>query len=122
MKTFYTERDIVDMHAAGVTEIKVDDTVVLTDLAREKAEALGVTLTPAGQRRTSSGLSSSMSPPTQPELDTVAQVKARVIARLGTGEYNDVLDQVIPQVLARLSGGPAQPAPNAPSKTAGSDH
>ena len=46
MKTFYTERDIEDMHAAGVKEIEVYDDVVITDVAREKALALGMKLTP----------------------------------------------------------------------------
>ena len=36
------------------------------------------------------------------EADLVAQVKSAVIARLGTTAHNDLLDQVIPQVLARL--------------------
>ena len=44
MKTFYTERDIEDMHAAGVTEIEIDDDVVLTEVAREKAIVLGLLL------------------------------------------------------------------------------
>ena len=44
MKTFYTVRDIEDMHAAGVIEIETHDDVVLTDVAREKAIALGMQL------------------------------------------------------------------------------
>ncbi|MBK8794028.1 MAG: hypothetical protein IPN59_13100 [Holophaga sp.] len=35
-KIFYTERDIEDMYARGVTSIEVHDNVVLTDLARER--------------------------------------------------------------------------------------
>ncbi len=46
MKQFYTVRDIEDMHAAGVVEIEIHDDVVLTDVAREKAIALGMHLTP----------------------------------------------------------------------------
>jgi hypothetical protein len=44
MKTFYTVRDIEDMHAAGVAEIELHDDVVLTDVARERAIALGMRL------------------------------------------------------------------------------
>ncbi len=44
MKTFYTVRDIEDMHAAGVVDIQTHDDVVLTDVAREKAIALGMHL------------------------------------------------------------------------------
>jgi hypothetical protein len=36
-KIFYTERDIDDMKARGVTSIDVTDGVVLTDLALERA-------------------------------------------------------------------------------------
>ena len=42
--------------------------------------------------------------------ELVALVKARVIARLGTEQHNALLDQIIPQVLARItaSGSPVQ--------------
>jgi hypothetical protein len=46
MKQFYTVRDIEDMHAAGVVDIDIHDDVVLTDVAREKAIALGMRLNP----------------------------------------------------------------------------
>ena len=46
MKQFYTVRDIEDMHAAGVVDIETHDDVVLTDVAREKAIALGMHLKP----------------------------------------------------------------------------
>jgi len=36
-KIFYTERDIADMKARGLTSIDVTDNVVLTDLALERA-------------------------------------------------------------------------------------
>jgi hypothetical protein len=125
MKTFYTERDITDMHAAGATEIEVDDDVVLTDLAREKAIALGVKMKlvekrsgqPTGLPRLAvapqmelppavvgpaSPLPTLATPPPSSDTDLVAQVKSAVIAKLGTTVHNDLLDQVIPQVLARL--------------------
>ncbi|HSO18425.1 MAG TPA: hypothetical protein VLT88_03145, partial [Desulfosarcina sp.] len=50
MKTFYTVRDIEDMHAAGVVEIETHDDVVLTDVAREKAIALGMRLKAVEQK------------------------------------------------------------------------
>lgn len=43
-KTFYTEHDIEDMFHGGKTSLAVNDDVVLTDLAYEKARSLGVTL------------------------------------------------------------------------------
>ncbi len=126
MKTFYTERDITDMHAAGVTEIEIDDDVVLTDLAREKAIALGLKMKlvekrsgqpgglprlavapqmqlPPAMNGPTSPLPASGATPTLAETDLVAQVKSAVIAKLGTTAHNDLLDQVIPQVLARLN-------------------
>lgn len=127
MKTVYTERDISDMYANGVIEIEIDDDVVLTELAREKAIALGLKMKLVAQR---SGQPSSLPrlavapqmqfppavvgpssplptpaapPPGATETDLAAQVKSAVIARLGTTAHNDLLDQVIPQVLARLT-------------------
>ena len=43
-KTFYTERDVVDLVGQGVRSLIVDDDVVLTDLAYEKARKLGLEL------------------------------------------------------------------------------
>jgi len=43
-KTFITERDIEDMARRGELSITVTDDVVLTELAYEKAERLGVVL------------------------------------------------------------------------------
>src|SRR5574341_172954 len=43
-KTFYTERDIDDLVRQGVKSLIVDDDVVLTDLAYEKARRLGLEL------------------------------------------------------------------------------
>ena len=123
MKTFYTERDITDMHANGMTEIEVDDDVVLTDLARDKAIALGLKMKLVAQRSGQPnglprlavapqmqlppavvGPASPWPTPATPASDSnlAAQVKSAVIARLGTTAHNDLLDQIIPQVLARL--------------------
>ncbi len=89
MKTFYTERDIEDMHAQGVRTLRVDDSTVLTDLAREKVQSLGMALVRADA-----------SP--APAADLTATIKAAVIARLGTHRYDDLLDTIIPLVLKRL--------------------
>ncbi len=132
MKTFYTERDIEDMHAAGVTEIEIDDDVVLTDLAREKAIVLGLHMKrvekrggqPSSLPRLAAAphmqlppavigpASSSPQPSSTPAApaagdELVSHVKSAVIAKLGTTEYNGLLDKVIPQVLARLNAASA---------------
>ena len=139
MKTFYTERDIIDMHAAGVTEIELDDDVIMTDLAREKAIVLGLHMRRVEKRsgQPASGLprlalapkmqlppavisqpaspapptpAPTPPPPTAPPATAAAtnaelasHIKSAIIARLGTSEHNDLLDIIIPQVLARLN-------------------
>ncbi len=118
MKTFYTVRDIEDMHASGVLEIETHDDVVLTDVAREKAIALGMRFKAVEQTHapitSSSGVSvqatgSPSSPPPRhqaindmPSADMAMKVKKAVAARLGTDKYNDLLDRIIPQVMAKL--------------------
>lgn len=126
MKTFYTVRDIEDLQAAGVTEIEVNDDVVLTDLAREKAMVLGlrlksiepsmpqpdhrsgnlgVQLPAPGKRDITSATPSATTHINTGAGDTalVERIKVGVIAKLGTTAYNDLLDQIIPQILTRLT-------------------
>ncbi len=43
-KVFYTERDIEDMVKRGILSLELNDSVVLTDLAYEKANKLGMRL------------------------------------------------------------------------------
>jgi hypothetical protein len=43
-KIFYTERDIEDLAKRGVISLVLDDDIVLTDLARDKAMRLGIEL------------------------------------------------------------------------------
>ena len=132
MKQFYTVRDIEDMHAAGVVEIETHDDVVLTDVAREKAIALGMGLKPvestlddhqgpglprmalaAGTENPpaaeGAGLPPGAVPPSPSQAaiggasaDRVKKIKAAVEARLGTDKYNDLLDKIIPQVMSQL--------------------
>jgi hypothetical protein len=114
VKTFYTERDIEEIHGNGVTAIAIDDNVVLTDLARDRAHALGISLVSGVSNNGNNGAH----PPaatTPPAADIVALVKARVIARLGTEAHNHLLDQIIPQVLARLTTPPAS-SPQKPNR------
>jgi hypothetical protein len=143
MKQFYTVRDIEDMHAVGVVEIEIHDDVVLTDVAREKAIALGMRLNPVepdsdshqGQAMPRMAVSAQTkttlatvgagggampqtpaAPPSPPALpqtpigndpaDRIMQVKAAVVARLGTDKYNDLLDKIIPQVISQLKKQP----------------
>jgi hypothetical protein len=92
-KIFYTERDIEDLHARGVTSIDVHDDVVLTDLARERALKLGVRL-------------ARVKPDARPAGDDdvlIQRVKAAVLAALG-GRWVDpkLLDAVVRRVVAEM--------------------
>src|SRR3972149_5459744 len=97
MKTFYTERDIQDLASRGVAVIDLGDDVVMTDLAVEKALSLGIRLARKSGRSGSGGASA---PSSQDE--TVAKVKAAVIARLGNGVDATVLAAVVARGVAGL--------------------
>jgi hypothetical protein len=127
-KTFYTERDIDDLFSRGVISLVVDDDVVLTDLAREKAMKLGLELVRENDK-----------PPSAPERPYIAQlqfssaagapgaagtsespntaaagpsgdddlhkrVHEAVIARLGDSVDPDLLDSIIRRVLKNVPG------------------
>lgn len=94
-KTFYTERDIEDMHARGVTSIEVHDDVVLTDLARERALKLGVRL---------ERVKPNAHPADAPDEVLIHRIKAAVLAQLG-GRWVDpnVLDAIVRRVVAEMA-------------------
>ncbi len=103
MKIFYTERDIEEMHATGVTHIEISDNIVLTDLAREKAQNLGFSMVTGGSTATTSPPAAvTPATPAPNKADLIDHIKTRVIARLGSSAYNDLLDQIIPQILTQL--------------------
>lgn len=96
-KVFYTERDIEDMHARGITQLDVNDDVVITDVAREKAMKLGIRL-----KRAQPGVQ----PRPRNDEALVQQVKAAVLARLGGQSVEPaLLDAVIRRVIAALPPG-----------------
>jgi hypothetical protein len=88
-KTFYTERDIADLAARGVTSLEVNDDVVLTDLARDEALKRGVKLTRPQAAK----------PEDQAQAELIHRVKAAVIARLGTEVDAAVLDAAVNRVM-----------------------
>lgn len=94
-KKFLTAKD-VDLHAdKGVTEIHVDDDLVITDLGQERARERGLRLIrrPAGEK----------SPPhpackeETAQEDVYQQVRSAVIARLGSAPEG--LEQILRQVI-----------------------
>ena len=95
-KTFYTERDVIDLVARGLTTLEVNDDVVLTDLARDEALKRGL-------RRVKSA------PPAAPAAadETEAlihRVKAAVLARLGEQVDAQLLDSVVTRVVKDVTG------------------
>ncbi|HZQ10310.1 MAG TPA: hypothetical protein VFD70_27275 [Anaerolineae bacterium] len=106
-RTFYTERDIQDLAARGVTQVEVNDNVYITDAARELMDKLGI-------RRVVTGSASSYSSnPQQSKSATLAlspnekqevieKVKSGVLARLGPGVDSAVVDQIVRRVVSAL--------------------
>jgi len=93
-KTFYTERDIVDLVNRGVTSLEVNDDVVLTDNARDMALKRGMRLIRARLR--------AAHPEDGADAGLVHRVKAAVIARLGDQVDAKLLDAVVSKVVSGL--------------------
>ncbi len=99
-KTIYTERDIDDLARRGVKEITMTDEIYVTDIARERAEKLGIALRVAA---TPAAPASEL--PTVPRENTeqlVSQVKADVIAKLGPGVDAAVIERIVRRVVGQL--------------------
>jgi hypothetical protein len=94
-KTFYTERDVQDLVARGVTSLEVNDDVVLTDLARDEALKHGLRLVPARAAATAA--------PDETEA-LIHRVKAAVLARLDNQVDSAVLDSVVSRVVKEVIG------------------
>jgi len=71
-KEFYTERDIEDMVKRGILSLEINDNVVLTDLAYEKANRLGMKLV----------RDKPDNPPGAPVRPYIAQSQSRPAARV----------------------------------------
>ncbi len=108
-KIFYTERDIDDLKARGVDSLEVNDNVVLTDLAVERAMKFGIKI----QRREQSAPQARLSPsvntyaayPKESSRESVIalelkqRVKSEVLRRLNGQVDEAYLDVVIARVL-----------------------
>lgn len=127
-KEFYTERDIEDMVKRGILSLELNDQVVLTDLAYEKANRLGMRLVrdwpdnpPAAPVRpyiaqqprpvaaavppvTPAAAQpvpppQAVPPPVADGADIHQRIKNAVIARLGSQVDANLLDVIITRVL-----------------------
>jgi len=114
-KTFYTEIDIEDMVKRGTLSLEINDNVVLTDLAYEKANRLGVKLIrdkpenppaapvrpylaqQAPQKHMEAIPGVDVTPPTVNDL--AQRIHNAVVARLGNQVDPALLDTIIQRVL-----------------------
>lgn len=102
-KTIYTERDIDDLVRRGVKEIAVTEEVYLTDVARERAEKLGITLSnTAVPNSPAPGSPKAPSVSRQDAEDVIGKVKADVIAKLGPAVDPVLIDRIVRRVVSQL--------------------
>ncbi len=116
-KEFYTEKDIEDLVRRGVLSLDVNENCVLTDLAYEKANKLGMELIraqaenpPAAPVRpylsdrlairppVSAASATTPAAPT-PQSDLSGRIRSAVLAKLGGQVDPALLDSIIARVL-----------------------
>jgi hypothetical protein len=122
-KTFYTEWDIEDLAKRGVISLVIDDDVVLTDLARDKAMRLGIELvrekppsaperpyisaltSPSASRPAKDASTAGTQAVQKPSAgdDLYQQVFDAVVARLGDSVDKNLLETIIRRVLATVA-------------------
>jgi hypothetical protein len=115
-KEFYTEKDIEDLVKRGVLTLDVNDNCVLTDLAYERANRLGMKLVrarpdnpPAAPVRPYISEKAAARPgmaaaiPAQPtpaaQADLPGSIRSAVVAKLGNQVDAALLDSIIERVL-----------------------
>jgi hypothetical protein len=113
-KEFYTERDIEDLFKRGVMSLDISENVVLTELAYEKANRLGMQLVRvqpdnppcapvrpylAQKPAAPSGMPAPATPPPQAGGDLRARIREAVTARMGNQVDPALLDVIIERVL-----------------------
>lgn len=108
-RTFYTERDIEDMAKRGVTEIVVDDSVYITDVARDMMDKLGIKRKVTNTNAASSVLKSpdvaNLHKPAPASVPAPSIAKPAANGALSDSEKQEVIDKVKSGVIARLGGG-----------------
>jgi hypothetical protein len=108
-KTFVTERDIDALKAQGITCIEISDSVVLTDLAVERAFRQGITLKrleqgppPRAIQSPSVNLVAAFPRDSSPDAESIQKVRSLVLARLDGQVDSALLDAVVARVLAAM--------------------
>jgi hypothetical protein len=100
-KEFYTERDIEDLFKRGVMSLDIDEDVVLTELAYEKANPPCAPVRPYLSQKSSptAEAASSVIPAAPAEADLHKRIREAVIARMGNQVDPAMLDIIIERVL-----------------------
>ncbi len=112
-KTFITERDIDDLKVRGITSIDLNDNVVMTDLALERAMKYEFKINRADQvSLPKASFSPSVNlvaaypregtPASASNAELIAKVKSAVLARLDGQVDAVLLDAVITKVIAAM--------------------
>lgn len=120
-RTFYTERDIEEMAKRGIAELEINDSVYLTDLARETMDKLGIKRKATGGspasgsvlaspdvanlHKPASSASATISPgglTADERQQVIDKVKSGVIARLGPGVDSAVVETIVKRVVGQL--------------------
>lgn len=111
-KIFYTERDIDDMKARGVTSVDITDNVVITDLAVERAMRYDMKInradsTSAPKATYSASVNLVAAYPREAstfasDVELKQKIKSLVLARLNGQVDANLLDAVITRVLAGM--------------------
>jgi hypothetical protein len=109
-KIFYTERDIDDLKARGVDSLDVNDNIVLTDLAVERAMKHGIKIRRQEQSAPQAMFSPSVNAvypreaprPSASDLELKQKIKSAVLARVNGQVDEALLDAVITRVLAKM--------------------
>ena len=114
-KQFFTERDIEDMAARGQYSLTVGDDVVLTELAFEKAERLGVKLVQPHQTPPAAPIRPYLSDPVKPQgskapccppnaknSDLRERIRSAVKEKLGDQIDPNLLETIITRVLNNI--------------------
>ena len=108
-KIFYTERDIDDMKARGVTSIDVTDNVVITDLALERAMRYEMKINRVEQSAPKVKYSPSVNTysaypreTSSSDAELKERIRSAVLAKLDGQVDAALLDAVITRVLAEM--------------------
>ena len=108
-KIFYTERDIDEMKARGVTALDITDNMVITDLALERAMRYDMKINRPVHAAPTASFSGSVNlvaayphPGSAGDAELTHKIRSAVLAKLDGQVDTAVLDAVISRVVSSL--------------------